>query len=80
MRTVPGRCLGQASAWTQVLMQKCRARTAIPAPVALTLCVAGLTGWLLLDAREAAFRQAGQAAANLALSLDRDIARNIRPG
>ena len=69
--------LGTASARMRVLVQTCRAQTTIPAVVALALCLASLTGWMLLDARKAAFRQAEQAAANLTLSLERDIARNI---
>ena len=41
------------------------------------LALIGLTGWMLYDARQAAHREAEQAAGNLALSLERDIARNI---
>lgn len=70
--TVSGR-LNAIIAW----MQTCRAQAMTTAVAVLTLCVASLTGWMLLDARRATFQQAEQAAANLTLSLERDISRNI---
>lgn len=45
--------------------------------VALTLGVVAMSAWMLLDARQAAFRQAEQAAGNLVLSLEREISRNV---
>lgn len=61
----------------RVLIRKHRARVALAAVAALMVGVVSLAGWTLLDARKAVFRQAEQAAANLVLSLERDIARNI---
>lgn len=61
----------------RVLMRRHRAQAALAAVAILMLGVVSLTGWTLLDARKAVLRQAEQAAANLVLSLERDIARNI---
>jgi len=47
--------------------------------IAITLAVAlfGIAGWMLYDARQAAWRQAAQQADNVSLALERDIAHTF---
>lgn len=59
------------------MIQRHQAKAASASVAALMLGVIAMAAWMLLDARQAAFRQAEQAAGNLVLSLERDISRNI---